>query len=119
MLQLKQHYIKLIFWMFASAVLIVSALPGSQNYSIQHFDKLAHFGTFFLLSLLLLYAYKLSKPFLTTVLVMALFGLGIEVLHLYVPARVFSMYDFAADMLGIVVALIVFRVLSGKYISVH
>ena len=49
---------------------------------------------------------------------MALFGLGIEILHLYVPRRIFSMYDFAADLLGIMVALVVFRVLSKKYMAV-
>jgi VanZ family protein len=114
---LKQQYIKLIFWLFAFAVLVLSVLPGSINHSIQHLDKLAHFSTFFLLSLLLLFAYKLSRPFFTTALVMALFGLGIELLHLYVPRRVFSMYDFAADLLGIMAALIVFRILSSKLIA--
>lgn len=119
MLQPKQKYIKLIFWMFFVAVSVLSVLPipVSTNSSLPHVDKLAHFGTFFLLSILLLFAYKLGRPFLTTVLVMALFGLGIEVLHLYVPGRVFSLYDFAADILGIIAALIVFRMLSGKYIT--
>jgi len=48
---------------------------------------------------------------------MALFGLAIEVLHLYVPRRVFSMYDFAADLLGIMAALIVFRILFSKFVA--
>jgi len=115
---LKQKYIKAIFWTVAIAVLVLSSMPGSVNYSIQNLDKLAHFGTFFLLSILLLFAYKFNKPFFTTALVMGLFGLGIEVLHLYVPRRVFSMYDFAADLLGIMVALIVFRCLSSKLTAV-
>lgn len=114
---IKQKYIKLIFWVLAIAVLVLSSIPGSVSHSIQHLDKLAHFGTFFALSILLLFAYKFSKPFFTTALVMALFGLAIEVLHLYVPRRVFSMYDFAADLLGIMVALIVFRILSSRFIA--
>jgi VanZ family protein len=114
---LKQQYIKLIFWIFAIAVLILSAMPGSINHSIQHLDKLAHIGTFFLLSILLLFAYTLSRPFITAALIMTLFGFGIEVLHLYVPRRVFSLYDFAADLLGIMAALIVFRILSSKLIA--
>lgn len=114
---IEQKYIKLIFWLLAIAVLILSLIPGSVSHSIQHLDKLAHFGTFFLLSILLLQAYKFSKPFFTTAMVMALFGLAIEVVHLYVPRRVFSMYDFAADLLGIMAALILFRVLSSKFVA--
>ena len=114
---MKQKYIKAIFWVLAITVLVLSLVPGSVSHSIQHLDKLAHFSTFFLLSILLLFAYKFSKPFFTTALVMALFGLAIEVLHLYVPRRVFSMYDFAADLLGIIVALIVFRILSSRFIA--
>ena len=113
----KQKRIKAIFWIFSFTVLVLSAMPGSINHSIQHLDKFAHFGTFFLLSILMLLAYKLNRPFFTTLLVMAIFGLGIEVLHLYVPRRVFSMYDFAADLLGIMAALILFRILSSKLIT--
>jgi VanZ family protein len=117
---IKQKYIKLIFWILAIAVLVLSSIPGSVShpiYSIQHLDKIAHFGTFFVLSILLLFAYKFSKPFFTTALLMALFGLAIEVLHFYVPRRVFSMYDFAADLLGIIVALIVFCILSSRFMT--
>lgn len=97
-------------------VLVISSLPGSSvNQPIRHLDKLAHFGAFFLLSTLLLFAYKFSKPLTFTALIMVLFGLLIEVIQIYVPYRVFSMRDFAADLLGIVFALIVFRILRSKY----
>lgn len=113
---LKHKYIKVMFWVFAATVLILSAIPGSVtiNHSVKHLDKVGHFAAFFLLSILLLFAYKLAKPFLTTALVMAIFGFSIELLHLYVPQRVFSMYDFAADLLGVVVALIIYRMLCRK-----
>jgi len=114
---INQKYIKMIFWILAIAVLVLSLMPGSVSHSIKNLDKFAHFGAFFLLSILLLFAYKFSKPFFTTALVMALFGLAIEVLHLYVPRRVFSMYDFAADLLGIVVALIIYRMIRNKFIA--
>lgn len=114
-----QKNIKIVFWILAIVVLVLSSMPGSvsHNYSILHLDKLAHFGTFFVLSILLLFAYKFSKPFFTTALVMALFGLAIEILQLYVPRRVFSMNDITADLLGIMLALIVYRIYRGKYIS--
>ncbi len=116
-MRIKQSYVKVIFWIVAIAVAVLSSMPGSVSYSIKNLDKLAHFGTFFLLSFLLLFAYKFSTPFFTTPLVMAVFGLAIEVLHLYVPRRVFSMYDFAADLLGIIVALIIYRMIRSKFIA--
>ncbi len=115
-MMLKQKYIKVVFWILAFAVLVLSSMPGAISHSINNVDKLAHFGAFFLLSILLLFAYKFSKPFFTTALVMALFGFAIEVLHLYVPRRVFSMYDFAADLLGIIIALIIYRMIRSKFI---
>ncbi len=116
-MRLNQTYVKVLFWVFAIAVLILSAIPVSApiHHSINHLDKLGHFAAFFLLSILLLFAYKFTKPFLTTALIMALFGFSIELLHLYVPRRFFSMYDFAADLLGMLVALIIYRMLSAKY----
>ena len=115
---IKQKYIKVIFWVLALVVMVLSLIPGSASYSINNLDKLVHFGAFFILSILLLFAYKFSKPFFTTALVMALFGLAIEVLHLYVPRRVFSMYDFAADLLGIMVALVIYRIICSKFMVV-
>ncbi len=114
---LKQKYIKVVFWIFAIAVLILSAIPGSVNvhHTIENLDKLAHFSAFFLLSMLLLFAYRLTKPFFTTVLVMAIFGFSIELMHLYVPRRVFSMYDFAADLLGVLVALLIYWMVRSKF----
>jgi len=112
--KVKQKCIKAIFWIAAFAVLVLSSMPVSVNYPVQNLDKLAHFGTFFLLSMLLLFAYKFSKPLFTTALVMSLFGLAIEVMHLYVPRRAFSMYDFTADLLGIMMALLVFWGLSQR-----
>ncbi len=114
---LKRKYIKVMFWAFAIIVLILSSIPGSVTirHSIEHLDKVGHFAAFFLLSILLLFAYKLTRPFLTTTLLMTLFGFSIELLHLYVPRRFFSMYDFAADLLGVVCALILYRILSNIY----
>ncbi|MGH1537576.1 MAG: VanZ family protein [Gammaproteobacteria bacterium] len=84
------------------------------NHTISNADKFAHAFAFFVLSMLLLFGYKLSKPLFTSALVMALFGLFIEVLQRFVPNRMFSMVDFVADLLGIALALIFFRMLSNK-----
>ncbi|MEJ2116128.1 MAG: VanZ family protein [Gammaproteobacteria bacterium] len=110
----KQKYVKVLFWISAIVVLVLSSMPGTLNYSVHNLDKLAHLLTFFSLSILLLFSYKFAKPFFTTASLMALFGLVIEILQRYVPNRVFSMTDFAADILGIALALILFRILGDK-----
>jgi len=112
----KRKHIKLIFWLLVSIVLFISSVPGSVGQSILHLDKLMHTMAFFVLSILLLLAYRFSKPYVSTAIIMTLFGFAIEVLHLYVPRRVFSLYDLAADLLGIVIALIVYRTLTN-YVS--
>ena len=116
-MRLKQTYLKVVFWVLAAAVLILSVIPGSVTirHSIENLDKVAHFGAFFVLSILLLFAYKLTKPFLTTAFLMAVFGFSIELLHLYVPRRFFSMYDFAADLVGVAVALCIYWVITNKF----
>lgn len=113
-MSVKQQYLKVLFWSLVIAVLVISCLPGSATITIKHVDKFAHFLTFFLLSILLLFAYKFSKPFFVTALLMALFGLAIEMLHFYIPNRVFSMYDFAADVFGILVAFLAYKFLKNK-----
>ena len=106
----------MLFWLLAISVLVLSCLPGNDlaTFTIQNLDKVAHFFTFFLLSVLLLFAYTFSKPFLVTLLLMTLFGLAIELLHLYIPNRVFSVYDFAANILGILAALVVFKLMIRR-----
>ncbi len=116
---LRHKHIQVMFWVFASIVLILSILPGSVTirHSIQHLDKLGHFAAFFLLSILLLFSYKLTRPLVTTALLMAVFGFSIELLHLYVPRRFFSMYDFAADLLGVAVALMIYQIFCKQFSS--
>lgn len=111
---INRKYIKIIFWLLVIMVLVLSFMPGSVSSSIQHVDKLEHLVAFFVLSILLLLAYKFSKPLFTTAIIMALFGMGIEVVQVYIPNRIFSMQDFLADIVGIVLALLVYRIFSRK-----
>lgn len=90
-------------------------MPGTKIQFISISDKLAHFTAFFVLSILLLFAYKFTKPFFITSLLMALFGIAIEVLQIYVPYRTFDVHDFLADMLGVMTALILFQLLSRRH----
>jgi VanZ family protein len=103
-----------MFWACFLVVLFLSTLPGTKVQFISTSDKLVHFAAFFVLSILLLFAYKFTKPFFMTSLLMAVFGIVIEVLQIYVPYRTFDVYDFLADMLGVMTALILFQILGQR-----
>jgi len=115
-MSIDRNYIKLIFWLLVVAVLVISSWPGSASSpSIQHLDKLVHFAAFFILTSLLLFGYTFRKPLLIPALIMALFGILIEVIQIFVPYRVFSMPDFVTDLFGIMLALLLFRNYSRKF----
>ena len=111
-MRINQNQIKILFWCCVIMVFVFSCLPGSGSnlafFAIQNLDKLAHFMTFFVLSILLLFAYSFKNPFLITIILMASFGMMIEILHLYVPNRTFSILDFVADISGIFAAIIIY-----------
>ena len=113
---IKQKYLKVLFWLIIASVLVLSCVPGSAPavLKIVNLDKVVHFSTFLLLSTILLFAYAFGKPFIATAFLMTLFGLLIEVVQLYVPNRLFSIYDLVADILGILAALLVYKLIHKK-----
>lgn len=116
-MRIKQYQLRVLFWCCVIIVFILSGLPGSSTklIAIQNIDKVAHFVTFFVLSILLLLAYDFKYPYLWTTILMVLFGLTIEVMHLYIPDRVFSMADFAADVCGILAAFIAYKLFNKNF----
>ncbi len=110
----KIPFAKFLFWLCVLAILVVSITPGTASKTISELDKIAHFFAFLFLSFLLWSAYKLPKPYITTVLLLGAFGLSIELLQQFVPNRVFSLLDFAADIAGVVVGLVLYKLLGSK-----
>ena len=113
---IKQKYLKVLFWLLIATVLVLSCVPGTAPavLKIVNFDKVVHFSTFLVLSIILLFAYSFRRPFIATVFLMALFGLLIEVVQLYVPNRLFSIYDLFADIFGVLAALMVYMLIHKK-----
>ena len=113
---IKQKYLKALFWLLIVSVLVLSCVPGSAPavLKIVNLDKVVHFSTFLLLSTIFLFAYTFSKLFIATALLMTLFGLLIEVVQLYIPNRLFSIYDLVADILGVLAALLVYMLIHKK-----
>ncbi len=47
-----------------------------------------------------------------TMLMLATFGLVIEVVQYFLPYRIFSLIDFTADLVGIIVGVVLFKLLG-------
>jgi VanZ family protein len=73
------------------------------------FDKALHFIGFFILAFLLILTftnYSIKNKLLITFLAAIFIGIMIEFIQLFIPARTFSLLDLAADLAGIVLALV-------------
>ncbi len=108
----KESIAKFLFWLSIVAILLISLKPGASSQLFLSLDKIAHFISFFWVTSLLLFAYKLTRPYFTSILILAAFGIGIEVIQYYIPGRVFNLFDFVADLLGIVAGIILYKLLS-------
>lgn len=63
-----------------------------------HFDKVAHFGVFFILAFIMDRAIKL--PVLVHIFLLGCYGTAIEFMQYFIPARDASILDLTADVAG-------------------
>ncbi|HII14898.1 MAG TPA: VanZ family protein [Nanoarchaeota archaeon] len=113
------------FYLYAMPVLLYTAAifyfssmpnPPSAGMAFLLLDKLEHAFEYFILAMLLLRALKhyiVKHPYVLSVAITALYGVSDEIHQLFVPGRVFSVYDIIADAVGASVIL-VFYVLEKK-----
>jgi VanZ family protein len=105
-----------------------SSIPKTSLLEIPHFDKIVHFGLFFVLAVFLLSennklreAGALSSRSIWIALTISIvYGLAIELLQYYLlTTRSGSLWDFAANVLGAVVAIVLYKSINRitkKYI---
>lgn len=90
--------------------LFAKEVKGAANL-FPHIDKVAHFGIFFVLAIIMDKAFKL--PLYSQILLLALYGAGIEIMQDSLPYRQASFADFVADFAGaasyFLVKVIVFK----------
>ncbi|WP_299004444.1 VanZ family protein [uncultured Shewanella sp.] len=88
--------------LFVSLLLISYLVFSRPSYSptwIPHFDKIAHAGIFFILSLLTYYAFKPNHYLIITFLMA--YASIIEIIQATLPYRTASFIDLIADFIGI------------------
>jgi len=73
-------------------------------------DKVEHVVAFFVLALGLLLFWELSV--LRAGVVLAVYGIAIELLQLKMPDRHGSVMDFMADIAGMAIGLVLFRIIE-------
>ncbi len=81
----------------AFTFLFAKEVKGAANL-FPHVDKVAHFGIFFLLAIIMDKAFKL--PLYSQILLLAGYGAAIEIMQDTLPYRQASLGDFIADFLG-------------------
>ena len=108
---IKPSVAKKLFWLSVLAILALSVAPTNTSETISSLDKLIHFFAFLVLSYLLWSAYTLPRPFISSILILSMFGLSIELLQHFVPNRIFSLHDFAADIAGIIAGVVLYWVI--------
>lgn len=92
-----------------------SELVGSYHGLLR---KIAHFGTYFVLGLLMMYAFsknKVSKQYLMTFFIGLVFAVSDEFHQLFIQGRAAQIMDVLIDMSGICLALLLIKIFSLWY----
>jgi VanZ family protein len=79
-------------------LLFAKEIKGGVTNLFPHVDKVAHFGIFFILAIIMDKAFKL--PLYTQILLLAGYGAAIEIMQDALPYRQASLGDFVADFAG-------------------
>lgn len=108
------------FWGAIAFTFICAELPAESLPQLELWDKLQHFGAFFVLASLGAFAYP-DRPFRTVGAGLAAFGVLIELVQaLPFVHRDAEVLDVVADVIGITVALVPLRLFGlPKYRRAH
>lgn len=108
------RYSKVIVWSIVIGILCF--IPGNElkeiEINIPHFDKIIHFGLFFILGLTIRGLQSEKNHELVINLFMVFYAMIIEVIqHNFVPNRSGDVFDFIFDVLGLLVGVFMFKYL--------
>ena len=112
----------LIRFIFILSLIIVFYLSIVNAYEIPFFatltfisDKFIHAFVYFYLTLLGLFSrFKISELYIGINIFM--FGVLVEIIHYFHPFRYFEYFDLLANLIGVTIALQIFRLKKNKTI---
>ncbi len=103
------HFYRLSLFVCLVCIEYLATTSRHLGINEQFSDKTNHFLAFFVLYILLSLSYeKLST--LKAFALLLLFGLQIEIVQHFLPARHFSLLDVVADMVGICIGIVSFYI---------
>lgn len=117
-----RHWLPAIGW--AAVILALYATPGAdfpelEGWNLLRIDKIAHFCIFTIFFVVMKVAMiksgATSRVWLTTVLTGCVYGISLEVIQgaIFV-GRFFEWSDLAANVLGVLVGDVIFRLIYGR-----
>ena len=116
---LKPFLAKLFFWLSVILILAISFAPTTTSETIANLDKVVHFFMFLILSYLFWMAYRVPWPLISSILILGLFGLAVELVQYFIPSRIFSLYDFTANFAGIIAGALLYWLLTSLQTGMH
>lgn len=106
-----KNIFRIIFFIYLSLILYLAVTSQEIEVVKNSLDKLNHFAAFFVLYVLLTFAFANISIFYRFVISLA-FGFFIEVIQYFLPNREFSLFDILADIVGICLGIIFIRILN-------
>ncbi len=103
------RFYALVFFITLLTIMFLATTTSTQFEAVQSmWDKANHFAAFFTLYILLSLAFN-NLTTLSKVLILASFGLLIEVVQYFIPGRDFSLLDVFADCIGIFIGIMFYQ----------
>jgi VanZ family protein len=119
-------YLKTYIWLLIMTYLLFSpssGLPKGGHINIPHADKAVHLAMFGILSFVYLfdsfrYRRKYRKTILNITLICVLIGISSELIqHAFIPGRNGNIYDFLADIIGLLLGIAIFGLIRKHYLN--
>ena len=118
---MKRSLVVLILWTLVLLGLLLGPIRESQipiPWGFTHFDKVVHFGLFFVTGFVSVLGTKFLSRFRNRILFGIIFGLflaaGTELAQSSIPFRSRDFYDLTADVVGLGVALLLYYLLYHR-----
>jgi VanZ family protein len=103
----RYHLVKILFWVTIAVTYILAVIPQQDTPKLTPLnDKGNHVLAFLVLTLLLLWAYRMR--YLTTFAFMVLYGIFIELSQLFTHDRSGELLDVVADSVGVVGGILIY-----------
>ncbi|OGE23636.1 MAG: hypothetical protein A3J42_04020 [Candidatus Dadabacteria bacterium RIFCSPHIGHO2_12_FULL_53_21] len=98
--------IQVIFLSYVLIVIFLSLIPGSSAGGGEYLDKIAHAVSYGIMGVLAYIAFYTFRKRITIFIFMFFLGVSLELFQMYVPGRVASVYDAAANTAGLVLSFL-------------